>query len=518
MKLNSKISINTSKLKLIFLNVIAIFMAAHGYRFLNNLYTADALVEVFQDDIYWQRSLGRFLQPVTMVMRGSICAPWLIGCIAIVFLALAIYLISDILDISKPLYITLVTAICICNETMTSAIACFLPWVDIYAVALFLAALGAWLYKKDTLKNYILGSISFVCCMAFYQAYIDVAIALLLFSVISMIIYNSKAKNIVITSIKYFAGLLCTAIAYYASYNFICKLHHVEISTTYNGLSEVGNYEGVSFVSLVSGAYTEVFKVLTSPSVFASTYLLGRSISSVWSVVLKISVILCLILIIAGACYLIRASKIKTVEAILLFAILAIMPFAINVVFFISKGMEHSLMTYSFYMVFVLFIYLLQMAVKKNSKNKWMLILTIPVVLLLWNNIVLSNQMYFKIDMEDRAAESYATRLIHDIETMDDYEYGITPVAIVGCMDKSTYVQDVPYLRNINVYGNWKTPCTYDMSMDVFLNVYLNAYLNIVDIDKTAPAISQMPIYPARDSIKYIDDVLVVKVSDLSVN
>ena len=143
-------------------------------------------------------------------------------------------------------------------------------------------------------------------------------------------------------------------------------------------------------------------------------------------------------------------------------------------------------------------------------------VLFIPVALLIWNSIVLSNQMYFKIDMEDRAAESYATRLIHDIEGIDSYEYGVTPVAIIGSMDKSTYIQEVPYLRDINVYGNWKSPCTYDMSMDVYLNVYLNAYLNITSIDETSDAIANMPIYPAKESIQYIDDVLVVKVSELA--
>lgn len=516
MTLGIKYNINTKKYKYILLNTVILFMVAHGYRFLNNLYTADALVEVFQDDIYWQRSLGRFLQPLTMVMRGSICAPWLIGCIAILFLSISFYLISDILDITRPIYLTLLVAVCICNETMTSSIACFLPWVDIYGVALFLAALGAWLYKRDTVRGYILGSISFVCSMAFYQAYIDVAIALLLFSIISMILYKTKTKDIIITSIKYFLGLLCSAVTYYISYNVICKLHHVEISTTYNGLSELGDYQNTSVIELITKAYTSVFTTLLSPSVFSSTYLLGRSISSMWEIILKVSVILSILLIVTGLIYIAKINKLGITEIVLLFMVLAIMPFCINLVFFLSKGMEHSLMTYSFYMIFILLIYVIQTASKKSVKNKWMPVLFIPVALLIWNSIVLSNQMYFKIDMEDRAAESYATRLIHDIEGTDSYEYGVTPVAIIGSMDKSTYIQEVPYLRDINVYGNWKSPCTYDMSMDVYLNVYLNAYLNITSIDETSDAIANMPIYPAKGSIQYIDDVLVVKVSELT--
>lgn len=513
---SEKIYIDKKKFKYIFINTIIIFMITHGYRFLNNLYTADCLVEVFQDDIYWQRSLGRFLQPITMILRGSICAPWLIGCIAMVFMAGAIYLISDILDINKPFYITIITLICICNETVTSSVACFLPWVDIYAVALFFAVLGAWAYKKDKFFYYILGSLSFVCCMAFYQAYIDVAIALLLISIISMLLYNGKTKDIIITSVKYFAGLLFTATIYYASYNLVCKIHHVTISNTYNGLSEIGDYQNVSLLELLTGTYTSVFKTLLNPGVFSSTYLLGMSISSVWGIVMKVSVIVCLLLIVAGIIYVSKCNKLKITEIVLIFIVLIIMPFAINIVYFISKGMEHSLMTYSFYMLLVFMVYMVQLSSKKSIKNKWMVFLTIPILILIWNNVVLSNQVYFKIDMEDRAAESYATRLIHDIESMDSYEYGTTPVAIVGCMDKSTYIQEIPYLRDINVYGNYKSPCTYDMSMDIYLNVYLNAYLSTVSLDTISDEISKMPIYPSKDSIQYIDGVLVVKLSDVT--
>ena len=39
---------------------------------------------------------------------------------------------------------------------------------------------------------------------------------------------------------------------------------------------------------------------------------------------------------------------------------------------------------------------------------------------------------------------------------------------------------------------------------------------NIISIDETSDAIADMPIYPAKGSIQYIDDVLVVKVSELT--
>ena len=87
------------KLKDIFLFSVIFWLAAHGYRFVNNLYTGDTLGSIFQDDIRWQRSLGRFMQPVSMIFRGVIVSPWLLGILAVIFFALAVYLISEILKI-----------------------------------------------------------------------------------------------------------------------------------------------------------------------------------------------------------------------------------------------------------------------------------------------------------------------------------------------------------------------------------------------------------------------------------
>ncbi|MBO6008304.1 MAG: hypothetical protein J6P78_07070, partial [Lachnospiraceae bacterium] len=71
--------IKPGKIKDILLYSVIFWMAAHGYRFMNNLYTGDTLGNIFQDDILWQRSLGRFMQPATMIFRGCIASPWLLG-------------------------------------------------------------------------------------------------------------------------------------------------------------------------------------------------------------------------------------------------------------------------------------------------------------------------------------------------------------------------------------------------------------------------------------------------------
>ncbi|MBP5762838.1 MAG: glucosyltransferase domain-containing protein, partial [Lachnospiraceae bacterium] len=133
------------------------WMAAHGFRFMNNLYTSDTLVCIFQDDILWQRSLGRFMQPATMIFRGCFASPWLLGIISIVFFTLSVYLISEILKIEDKFILFFICGILSCNVTITCALAGYTPWIDIYMTAFFFAVLGVWLFTKDKLICYIIG-------------------------------------------------------------------------------------------------------------------------------------------------------------------------------------------------------------------------------------------------------------------------------------------------------------------------------------------------------------------------
>ena len=57
--------------------------------------------------------------------------------------------------------------------------------------------------------------------------------------------------------------------------------------------------------------------------------------------------------------------------------------------------------------------------------------------LLLLNNIIYSNQLYLKKDLEFKSTLSVMTRVIDRIEQTEGYEVGVTPIAIVGDLNSS---------------------------------------------------------------------------------
>ncbi len=507
--------INKKKIILCFTCTVLFWVIAHGYRLANNLYISDSLISVFQDDIYYQRSLGRFMQPFTMIIRGTICAPWLIGIIAIVFFSVAIYLILDIFAIDNLRYLFLVCGILSCNLTITISVASYLPWLDIYGVALFLAAFGVWCYRKNTLIGYATGTISLVCCMGFYQAYIDVALALIAMLLIRSLWDNEDLKSIISYGIKMVSGAALSGILYYIIYKTVCKIHHVTEANSYNSLSGLGNYTGISVVELVGGAYKNFFDFLASPGTFVSTYLLAKKVSDMWQVILLVCLAISILFVICGIILLNYYNKTSWLHRIFQILLLLGLPLAINFVYILSKGMEHELMIYSFFLMFVFVVVVMQECGRmKELWRKIGVIAIIPICVFIWNNIVFSNQLYFKVDMQDQAGLSMATRIACDIEEVDGYEPNVTKVAFVGSLDKSEYIQPVIYLKEITSYGNGKTPFSYDNSFPIYLEYYLNMNLNITDIDFSLVEIKEMPEYPIKGYIRFVEDVLVVKLSD----
>ena len=498
------------KLKDIFLFSVIFWLAAHGYRFVNNLYTGDTLGSIFQDDIWWQRSLGRFMQPVSMIFRGVIVSPWLLGIVAVIFFALAVYLISEILKIEDRSVLFLICGILSCNITITCALAAYTPWIDIYMTAFFLSVLGVYLFTKDKPVCYVLGMISFAMSMGFYQAYICTAFVLFAIIYITELSRKKPDRAFWIKTAKTVAGVLLSGGLYMLLYKLVLRLHHVDEAVSYNSLSNMGVKEGVSFGALLAGTYERYVHYLTHQGTFVSTYLLGRKVSDAWDVLMVLCVIVSVVIAIAGLVIINKKNKSSVLQIVLQIVLIAAFPLFSNVIYIISNGMEYELMIFALYFVYVLASVVL-LDVLKNKKK--MILALIPVMIIIWHSIVFSNQVYMKIDMEDRAALSVTTRIADDICNTEGYVPGVTKVQIVGSVEGSGHYEPVMYLRDVIIHGNFETPFNYNSSFPFYMNYYLNERMNFTYDEVPAESYGDMPVYPENGSIQFVDDVLVIKLS-----
>ena len=502
--------IKSQKYKDILLYSVILWMSAHGYRFMNNLYTADTLGSIFQDDIHWQRSLGRFMQPLTMIFRGCIVSPWLLGVISIVFFSLSVYLISEILKIEDKLLLFVICGILSCNVTITCALAGYTPWIDIYMTALFFAVFGVYLFTKDKPVFYILGMVSFAVSMGFYQAYICAAFVLFAIVYINELSEKKPDKAFWIRAVKTMAGVVLSGGLYLALYKIVLAIHHVDEAMSYNSLANMGAKEGVTFGSLLAGTYERYVYYLIHQGTFVSTYLLGKKVDGAWDILIVLCVIAVAVMSLAGLVIINRKNRSSVLQIVLQAVLILCFPLFSNVIYIISNGMEYELMIYGIYFLYVLFAVILM---KLIDKKKMLFAALIPAFVLVWHSVVFSNQVYMKIDMEDREALSICTRIADDICETEGYVPGVTPVKVIGLLEFNEHHEPVMYLRDIRIHGNYNSPFNYPGSFPFYMNYYLNERMNFTEEEISSEITDRMPDYPEQGSIAFVDDVLVIKLS-----
>ena len=75
--------------------------------------------------------------------------PWLIGILALLWIALAVYLVLCIFNIKKTDLIILVSGIFVCNPTVYALAATYTHDLDADMFAMFLAVAATWIWNGE---------------------------------------------------------------------------------------------------------------------------------------------------------------------------------------------------------------------------------------------------------------------------------------------------------------------------------------------------------------------------------
>ncbi|MCR5846943.1 MAG: glucosyltransferase domain-containing protein [Lachnospiraceae bacterium] len=511
--MNGELKIN-KKFCTAMISSIIWFMAAHGYRMCNLIYFHDTLLNAVRADIAYQESLGRFMQPFVILLLGSITSSWLISVTAILFLGLSVWLVCDIFDIEGNAGIFFVAGILICNNVLTVANYTFLPWLDVYAIALFFALLGVELIKKGTAWRNIAGCVCFIVSMGLYQAYISVGMAAAVIILLKELYEGTKSKEFLKKAWKYPVSFLASGVSYYMIYRIVLKVKGISESNAYNGLGGVTKFEFSAIPGLIGITYYNFFAFLSDIGVYASGKVHGIQINSILHKAIIVINIFVLAVVIVGIIRINIKKKNSFSQIALQCLLLVLFPMAANFVCFMSKGTEHGLMVYGILFLYILALLILKENVKLAERGKrkdLAFILLLPVAWLVLNNIVFSNQIYVKAHLQEENYQSIMTRIVYQIENTEGYKWGETPVAFLGIFGRSDYIPKDDYFDQI---GTGVTPFTNNATYINYMKYHLGANINLTEMPVTEKIGEDMPCFPEPGYIRYIDDVLVVKISD----
>lgn len=531
------------------------FVIVHGYRLMSPLLSGDGLLMLYQNDAAWQIALGRFAHPFLVMLRGGITSPFLVSVLALCWTCASVCLVSAYLDLKKRLSVILLAALMVCHPSLIVTSANFLHEFDFYALALFLSVGSVCLLAKSmpqaagtgaaaagipSAKQRYLCLAGSVLCLAgacaIYQAYVCVAAGLVMLRLLFAAARNTELRALLKEMAVTLGVFLVTALLYLLCWKLMQSALGIWTADTYNGLAGMGDFSEEGILSVLGITYVNVWKFFTDPQLFVTTTFRGFNISTVWHYLLLV----CNVCVVGTGLYALwrinREEKTGSAQRVWQLLILLLFPLGINAVCFLSKGMEHTLMVYAFVLVYAFAICAWERysyddgAVRDpvpgertdsasdsaGRKTAWKrtLMIALPVALLVWSQIVFANQLYFKKDLQERAAQSMMTRILSGVEAQEGYVPGETKVAVTGIFDMNPYLKDIDFMEELLPWQTGKTIFVYFGTDEMYLRYFEQAKVNLVRIDRMDPRLDEIPCWPEEGSITWLDDTIVVKVSD----
>ena len=154
-------------------------LAAHGFSFFTFMPQHDALIESYWQSTDWVISLGRFLLPVYMRLRGYMAMPWTAGMLTMLFFGLSVYFVTRSLRMDTRAEILLTAGFFSANFCVLAINSLFQFALDAYICSLLFACMGVWLVSdRPGLREALLAAVCFFISVGIYTAFITAALCL----------------------------------------------------------------------------------------------------------------------------------------------------------------------------------------------------------------------------------------------------------------------------------------------------------------------------------------------------
>ena len=508
-----RISSERKRLLLSFASVFFFGILAHGAWFLHCSLSGDSLNEMYLwGDMHyaamtvaeWKISLGRFINPLYRILFGGITTrPWLAGLLSLVWVSLAVYFIAREFSIDHAVPLCLLGGIAAVNVTYISQSASYINDLDANMFAVLLAVLAFCLWRRGGKRS--LWAVPLIALsLGIYQAEVSVTIALIMLSCMVRLWEKEPVRDVFTDGLKAIGLLILGGALYYGLVRAACAVFHVTMDSGYNGLTNLAALGSVSIPHALRLTYSYWLEsILDRPHVLPLVVTVGS----------HVLLALAVLALLPG--YL-RRKKLSAGSIGLVLALLALLPLGMNLAYFLNSASlgGHDLMTYAFWYVYLLDYLVLRTCAKEMPGAKLprlSAVVTVALtVLILCGEIGTAHAAYDKKAAEGEQTLSLMTALTERLDEIDGYVPGETPVALIGIPNTDVTVRG----RVDTITGLiHKSPIWSPLYYDAYFENILQTPIDLCDASAVQdPAVAVMPTFPATDSVRWIDGVLVVKI------
>ena len=510
-------NIFTKERKKFFLITILTSMIVHFQLYALMITGPDTLINSMyhQADI-WEAMLLRFGLDFVQAIKGNIVSPVLATLLSSVFLGITVILVIDIFKI-KNKYLKYLTAIIFSVAPNISATLTFFYCSDAYILGMLLATLAVFIMRKYENKNWIIliSALLVALAMGMYQTYLSVTMVLVVATLIIDILNKVEIKKIFINIIKYVLMGITGIILFYVLAHITLFFKNLLVSS-YSGANTIGLKTLLNLPSLLPEAYQSFFNYYFNDNIIPNT---------IWNTNILYIIIFGVMLI--SVIYIIIKNKIyeKISSIILLIILIFLSPICFGIIEIMVPNVDiHILMACSMIYIFPIFFKILEFLPRDNICMFFKYVVAFCSIIIIWNYIWQDNASYIAINSMQNQAESTILRIVTQIEELDEYNQEM-PVLFIGGLENNAYLnKDNTSIEAKKIYDrSWgfisDTPTIWWGNLDSWRKIlyeYLGINMNLVSESESTEILEseefkKMNCYPQKNSIKVIDNTVVIK-------
>ncbi len=468
----------------------------------------------------YEASIGRWGINLFDSLRNNIAVPFITTLNSILIMGFINLLVIDLFEIKSKIFkiltiLSVVLAPSLCMTLLYSYTA------DAYLLAMFFSLFTVYAFDKIQNKKWgtIFGMASFIMMLATYQSYMGITVGLILMLAVKKLISEKNSSLSVLKELFLKAILLIfSAILYLIITKILLHINGLTMST-YKGTNEISiSSILVSLVPSIKNAYLAFFKYF-----FADGIILNRA----WRRETLFLILFALFFVIYLGIFIKvmkkeNRSKEIWVRFLLATVLLMGLPIALNLVVILAPGNEiyyliATQMILIFPLILTMFEKLNENSAFENLVNWAVVIISSVILITYFLSIVVT---YQTIELTYNQAKTVANRIVSRMEQYSGYRSGMNKL-FAGVID------DVNFPKTLDIYNlaltngmrssilhatYWGQEKTWKNFMNLYCGIPIEfckdyEYYSIVNSEE----FKQMDIFPGENSVKIIQDVMVVK-------
>lgn len=488
----------------VFIVTFLIGFINHGYIIVNLIPNHDVVYYFFGygEDLPSSRwglyIISQFSEPYNI--------PWINGILTLGLFSVSVLFILDIFNINNIFLQYFTGGLIISFPALTDTFS-FMFTSACYGIAFLLSILAVFFVSKNNKVNSAIAVVCLVLSLSIYQPYLFVTSSLLIVYMMKCILENNK--NILKNFLKYILYLFIS-VAFYFIINFLfMKAYNIQFND-YSVQQLNHSWNLLYFKKRIPLAYKNfILEIIKG---------YGAIIHS------KLSAVIHMIMIALGMILSIIILKNQKKNILLFFGFMFLLPISINGVNIVAPGEIKGRTIYSFIAIYILFIIIIQKSeninithILKKPKIKLSSISCIIMSSIILFSIKYSNVMYIQLEMAVKNTYSFYTSLVTQIKSNPDFNED-TKIAIIGKTNNNIWQMDEFY--NIRISGTMRSRRLINMySREKYIKYFIGFDVKFAtdeekEIIQELPEFKEMSYYPYYNSMKTIDDYIVIKFND----